>query len=110
VGVIGEAGPEIGHEPLQRVGLGPAANAGLSAFQIGLDRSPVTIDVPADRHVRPASLPECVDLHVFSLCEHELGLLPVLVGVGTASLGRSPGSLVDLRFRSTQGTQDLQVQ
>lgn len=52
--VVGEAGGQIGHEGLQRIGRRRPVRAGLPPFHVGLERSPVAVDVTADRGERPA--------------------------------------------------------
>ena len=94
--VIDEAGLQVRDEPFQRIGPGPPAHTGLAALHVRLDRAPITTDVPADRDVRPAPFPQCVNFHVFSLCEHEpRGSLPRLNGLDTVSRAGAPDSLVD---------------
>lgn len=90
VWVIGEPGLQIRHKQRKRIRLGPPAGTGLPALEIRLDRAPVTVDMAADRDIRPAPLPECLNLHVFSLCEHE-PRAPLLAGrLGHRQRERAP--------------------
>src|SRR5215211_2325009 len=94
--IIDEAGLQVRDEPFQRIGPGPPSHTGLAALHVRLDRAPITTDMPTDRAVRPASVPECVNFHVFSLCEHEpRGSPPRLNGLDTVSRTGAPDSLVD---------------
>ena len=105
VRVVREAGPQVGGEPLQRVGVRPPADPGLPAFDVGLDGSPVTADVAGDRDVRPPSFPECLDLHVLSLCEHEPGAPPCWTAQTPPAWGEPPARwwTLDRPDQVTQG-------
>ena len=61
------------------------------AGQIRPDRLAVTADVAGDLRDRPAPLLQCMNLHVFLLCQHQ-GRAPLLAGLSllTASLERAP--------------------
>src|SRR5947208_462006 len=89
----------------ERVGVRPPADAGLPAFDVGLDRSPVTADVAGDRDVRPPSFPECLDLHVLSLCEHEPGAPPCWTAQTPPAWGEPPARwwTIDRPDQVTQG-------
>jgi hypothetical protein len=50
VGVVGEPGPQVGHEPLERIGRrAPAHARGALALQVGTDRLAVPSQVAGDR-------------------------------------------------------------
>jgi hypothetical protein len=75
--VVDEAGCEIANKRFERIRSGLPADAGLPlAGNIGADRLAVAPEVAGDGRDRPTPSCECVDLHVFSLCEHRPGPLP----------------------------------
>jgi len=76
VWVIVEAGSQVRHERLDGIRGAAASDTGfLFTADIGTDRLAVAPEMAGDRRDRPASLVQCVDFHVFSLCEHGAGLL-----------------------------------
>ena len=88
VRVVDEPGRQVRDEPLQCALLGPPAYSRLLlTLQVVLDRPPVSSDVAADRCLRPPSFPECIDLHVFSLCDHDLRAPSIAQGTDTQSMG-----------------------
>ena len=95
VWVIAEARSQVGHEGLDRVGSGTAPDTGLAfTADIGADRLAIALEVAGDGRDRPAPLVQCVDLHVFSLCEHGAGLLRCC-GFGTVSIVGAPFPYLD---------------
>jgi site-specific recombinase XerD len=77
VRIVGEAGGEIGDEGLERIRARPAPDArGPAAADVRADRLAIAPEVAGDGRDRPTSPGECVDFHVFSLCEHGPGPLP----------------------------------
>ena len=76
VRVVTEAGPQVRDERLDGIGRAATSDTRAAfAADIGADRLAVALEMAGDGRDRPAPLVQCVDLHVFSPCEHRAGLL-----------------------------------
>jgi hypothetical protein len=111
VRVVDETGGQVWDETLQRAQPGPPAYTRLPlVLQMVLDCPPVSSDVAADRCVRPPSFPECVDLHVFSLCDHDLRAPSSAQGIDTQSMGGPARGVAPLVAPQVEETSDGRTQ